>query len=101
MAMRTALGFRGVLFATDFSEPSRNAGRTAIELARHFGARLHVVHVVPPATDPSPAPEALRAAAAELGVGAPIVTTLALGRVVPQILDYARRNAADLIVLGT
>jgi nucleotide-binding universal stress UspA family protein len=38
--MATALTFREVLFGTDFSEPSRLAGRTAAELARHFGARL-------------------------------------------------------------
>jgi nucleotide-binding universal stress UspA family protein len=99
--MTTALSFRQVLFATDFSEPSRHAGRTAVEIARHFGARLHVLHVVPPVTDPVPAPEALRAAAAELGDGVPVVTALASGRVASQIVDYARRNAVDLIVLGT
>jgi universal stress protein A len=99
--MTTALSFRQVLFATDFSEPSRNAGRTAVELARHFGARLHVLHVVPPVTDPAPAPDALRAAAAELGEGVSVVTAIASGRVASQILGYARRNAVDLIVLGT
>jgi nucleotide-binding universal stress UspA family protein len=54
--MATALTVREVLFGIDFSEPSRLAGRTAAELARHFGARLHVLHVVPPVTDPTPAP---------------------------------------------
>src|SRR6266508_503660 len=68
-----------VLFATDFSDASRLAGETAAEFARHFGARLHVLHVVPPVTDPTPAP----------------------GRVARQVVDYARRNAIDLIVLGT
>jgi nucleotide-binding universal stress UspA family protein len=101
MTMTTTLVFRQVLFATDFSEPARDAGRTAVELARHFGARLHVLHVVPPVTDPTPAPAALRAAAAELGDGVPVVTSLASGRPAWQIVDYARRNACDLIVLGT
>jgi nucleotide-binding universal stress UspA family protein len=99
--MTTALTFRDVLFATDFSEASWLAGRTAGELARHFGARLHVLHVVPPVTDPAPAPEALRAAAAELGAGLPIVTAMASGRAASQIVDYARSNAIDLIVVGT
>ncbi len=45
-----------VLFATDFSDASRLAGETAAEFARHFGARLHVLHVVPPVTDPTPTP---------------------------------------------
>jgi nucleotide-binding universal stress UspA family protein len=99
--MTTALTFRHVLFATDFSEASRLAGRTAAELARHFGARLHVLHVVPPVTDPTPAPEALRAAAAELGADLSVVTAVASGRVASQIVNYARRHAVDLIVLGT
>ena len=99
--MTTTLTFRDVLFATDFSEASRLAGRTAAELARHFGARLHVLHVVPPVTDPTPAPEALRAAAAELGAGPSVVTVIASGRTASQIVDYARRHAVDLIGLGT
>jgi nucleotide-binding universal stress UspA family protein len=92
-----------VLFATDFSDASRLAGETAAEFARHFGARLHVLHVVPPVIDPTPVPAALRAVAAELEVakGLSIVTAIASGRVARQIVDYARRNAIDLIVLGT
>ncbi len=76
-------------------------GETAAEFARHFGARLHVLHVVPPVTDPTPAPAALRAVAAELEKGLSIVPALASGRVARQVVDYARRNAIDLIVLGT
>ena len=92
---------REVLFATDFSDASRLAGETAAEFARHFGARLHVLHVVPPVTDPTPAPAALRAVAAELEKGLSIVTAITSGRVARQIVDYARRHAIDLIVLGT
>ena len=58
-----------VLFATDFSEASRLAGRTAGELARPNGARLHLLDVGPPVTDPAPAPAALRAAPAQLLMG--------------------------------
>jgi len=92
---------RDVLFATDFSDASRLAGQTAAEVARHFGARLHVLHVVPPVTDPTAAPASLRAAAAELEKGLSIVTAIASGRVARQIVDYARRNSIDLIVVGT
>jgi nucleotide-binding universal stress UspA family protein len=60
---------RNILFATDFSGASRLAGESAAVVARHFGARLHVLHVVPPVTDPTPAPGALRAVAAELQTG--------------------------------
>src|SRR5512132_1512298 len=90
-----------VLFATDFSDASRLAGETAAEFARHFGARLHVLHVVLPVTDPTPAPAEVRAVAAELEKGLSIVTAIASGRVARQVVDYARRNAIDLIVLGT
>jgi len=92
---------RDVLFATDFSDASRQAGQTAAEVARHFGARLHVLHVVPPVTDPTAAPASLRAAAAELEKGLSIVTAITSGRVARQIVDYARRNNIDLIVVGT
>jgi len=37
-----------ILWPTDFSELSLKAGRYAYALARHFGAQLHVVHVIPP-----------------------------------------------------
>jgi universal stress protein A len=99
--MTTPLLMREVLFATDFSDASRLAGETAAAFARHFGARLHVLHVVPPVTDPTSAPAALRDAAAALEPGLSIVTAVASGRVPRQIVDYARRNAIDLIVIGT
>jgi len=92
---------RDILFATDFSEASRLAGQTAAEVARHFGARLHVLHVVPPVSDPTPAPAALRAVATELEKGLSIVTAVTSGRAASEIVSYARRTAIDLIVLGT
>lgn len=99
--MTTALSCRNILFATDFSQPARLAGRIAAELARHFGARLHVLHVVPPVTDPTPSAPALRTAVTELEAGLSIVTASVTGRAASEIVKYARRNAIDLIVLGT
>ena len=99
--MTSALPFGEILFATDFSEASRLAGQTAADLARHFGSRLHVLHIVPPVTDPTPAPAALKAAAAELGEGLSPVTAVLSGRAAPQIVNYARRHGIGLIVLGT
>jgi len=60
-----------------------------------------VLHVVPPVTDPMPVPEALRAVAAELEPGLAVVTATASGRAARHIVDYARRNDIDLIVIGT
>jgi universal stress protein A len=92
---------RNILFATDFSSASRPAGESAAAFARHFGGRLHVLHVVPPVTDPTPAPGALQAVAAELDGGLAVVTAIASGRVARHIVEYAQRNDIDLIVIGT
>lgn len=42
------LPFRKILAPTDFSEPSYIALDAAVELADHFDAELHLLHVVPP-----------------------------------------------------
>ena len=94
------LTVRQILFPTDYSEISANAGRTAAQLARHFGARLHVLHVVPPVTDPGP-PEALPTAVAKLGAGLDIVTAITTGRPAHAIVEYAIRYDVDMIVMGT
>ena len=92
---------REVLFPTDFSDASRPACATAVDLVRHFGARLHVLHVVPPVTDPTTAPAEIRALTAGLPAGLAVVTAITSGLPARQIVEYARRNAVDLIVLGT
>jgi universal stress protein A len=93
------LSIRQIVFPTDYSDISANAGRTAAQLAWHFGARLHVVHVVPPVTDPGP-PEALPAAVAKLGAGIDTVTAIMTGRPAPAIVEYATRHDTDMIVIG-
>lgn len=42
------LPFKKILWPTDFSEPSMAALKAADEMAHHFFAELHLVHVVPP-----------------------------------------------------
>jgi len=95
-----ALKLSQILFATDYSDVSRAAGRKAAQLARHFNARLHVVHVVPPVTDPGPA-DAISTAIADLGPGIDVITAIIFGRPGREIVAYAARNAIDLIVIGT
>ena len=99
--MTGSFAIRQVLFPTDFSDASRLAGTTAADLARQFGARLHVLHVVPHVTDPTPAPAAVRGVADELDGGFPIVTAITSGLVARQIVSYARKHAVDLVVIGT
>lgn len=42
------LPFKKILAPTDFSDPSYYALEMAVELAEHFNAELHLLHVVPP-----------------------------------------------------
>jgi nucleotide-binding universal stress UspA family protein len=41
-----AVHIRQILFASDFSPHADHAFDAALALAQHFGARLHLVHVV-------------------------------------------------------
>jgi nucleotide-binding universal stress UspA family protein len=96
----SGFGVRTIVFPTDFSDCSRYAGVRAADLARHFGARLHVLHVDPPVTAPSP-PARLADAAAALGPGLEVTTATAAGTPARAICAYARRVGADLVVMGT
>jgi nucleotide-binding universal stress UspA family protein len=93
-------GVRTLVFPTDFSECSYNAGRTAAAFAQHFGAQLHVLHVDPPVTAPAE-PTRLAAAVADLGGGVGIVSATVAGIPARQICAYATSVGADLIVMGT
>jgi universal stress protein A len=94
------LSVRQILFPTDYSEISRIAGRTAAQLARHFDARLHVIHVVPSVTDPGPR-EALSTAIADLASQVDVITAIVNGRPAREIVDYATQHDIDLVVMGT
>ena len=90
-----------VLFPTDFSSASERAGLLAGEMADQWRVRLHVVHVVPPVTDPGESPDRLKRLAAGLGEAPRVQTALLTGRVAHQIVRYARDKGIGLIVLGT
>jgi nucleotide-binding universal stress UspA family protein len=108
---------RGILVATDFSEPAAAAFAWGEALTRRFGSHLHILHVVPipqigwtaessfswPFDDveaearnrlsqlvPSSDPLAARTSFATT-VGVPVT----------EILDYVKNHEIDLIVLGT
>ncbi|MFQ5581897.1 MAG: universal stress protein [Mariprofundaceae bacterium] len=48
-----------ILVPTDFSEPSNDAVRAAIELADHFAAEVHLLHIVAPQAYYADIPEAM------------------------------------------
>ena len=95
------MNFAALLLPTDFSENSEAAGLVAREIARRWGARLHIAHVVSPLTDPADAAARLTRLSAVLGEGLRVETALLSGRVGRQIIDYARDKKIGLIVLGT
>ena len=92
---------RAILFPTDFSAASAAAGRTAVEFARHFGATLHVLHVIPPGFDVEALRTTLDDAVAPLAGGLAVTRRIEPGRGAPAIVAYAAAHRIDLIVMGT
>jgi nucleotide-binding universal stress UspA family protein len=112
---------KNVLVATDFSEPSAVALDYGREVARTYGAKLHVLHVVEDlrwryATDMGPTAlvgiqEDVEASAAsrldtllteedrrQLRAHAVALTAIAPSEA---IVQYAKTESADVIVMGT
>jgi len=102
-----------ILYATDFSECSESAFHLACSLARDHGARLIVLHVIPPQAfhcdvvprhQPNGYREQMgnwlyRLQAPDSGVD--IDHRLADGDPCTAILRVAQDNSCDLIVMGT
>jgi nucleotide-binding universal stress UspA family protein len=90
-----------ILLPTDFSAAAEAAALVATAMARETGARLHLVHVVPPATDPSLGSEQLTRLGRQLGQGLAVELALLSGRAAREITAYARDKGIDLIVMST
>lgn len=111
-----------ILVPTDFSDFSRPAMLYGCAMAARFGAELHLLHIVP---DPAMlVPEAaafsvetIQAQSESLVKDAaamlqklppdgwenekPIVREVRVGAAFMEIIDYARENEIELIVIGT
>jgi nucleotide-binding universal stress UspA family protein len=93
-----------ILLATDTSPASEAAMETAIDLACGLGARLlvlSVLHGAPPAVHSARHLELERIVAAARAAGAIAEELLWEGDPGETILDAARAEGADLIVVGT
>jgi nucleotide-binding universal stress UspA family protein len=109
---------RRILYPTDFSPPSADAIDQAVALARWYHARITALHVCVPIFMPVPGlpapadrvgePEKQRAreeaaacvhAGAAAGVGVDVAVEA--GEPAREILEWAARLPADLIVIGT
>jgi universal stress protein A len=112
------LAVKKILVPSDFSPASDNAFKYALHFGQHFGAQLHVMHVLEPALSPQFAglPEApafseeelamaeknLRAwadSAGAAGVAAKLV--LRNGLPAHEIVEAAKDLEVDLVILAT
>ena len=93
-----------ILLPTDFSDRCNRPRDRAIQLAREWGARLVVLHVLPRAARVVTEQDVTQAEARlRVEIQAPdieVVTLLALGSVVNDILNIATEVEANLIVMG-
>ena len=110
------ISLKKILVPTDFSEHSGKAVLYGEELAKKFGATLHLVHAVEkvpvmygegafftPETEAemqAASTKELEALTPDVG-GNPVVRKVVLGHPFVEIVRYARENEIDLIVLGT
>lgn len=114
---------RRILVAVDGSNPSINASTIAIDLAKRFDAELIVLHVIDPryrelemAISPRPGRfkeiekkvmedaqkilDTVKVNATEKNVNVTMVAISGFTSVVKDIVDYAKVNNADMIVIG-
>jgi universal stress protein A len=114
------LPIRRILFPTDFSEHAEYAWPYAMQFARQFGAEIHLLHVVAPpprmtesysaAFDPEQFIRSLtqeaetsldRLLAAARADGLAARSEVRVGTDFAEIIDYARKHQADMIVMAT
>lgn len=91
--------FENILFATDLSFLSEAAIPYVLETARVYGAKVHVVHVRAGEWDGHHEARMERLKDALKSV--PCAVTVAEGKVLTALLEYAQRNDVDLMVVGT
>jgi nucleotide-binding universal stress UspA family protein len=100
MTAHEGLFVKEILAPTDFSAPSIKAINAALALARHFRARLQVLHVVSDASERNTAEAKLESLTAEIE-GVEIVKGVSIGHAAAEIVKYAQGNRIDAIVLST
>ncbi len=110
---------QSIVCCTDFSENAHAAFEHALDLARKYGARLYVLHVLPPAIHPllteverlaSEEPELLLSRLQEKmqeeyedRIGGDVAHNLVVltGHVSSEILRFLEENSIDVVVMGS
>ena len=114
-AAKTAVGFRNILFATDFSAAAAGAIPYVKRIAKHYEANVVVLHVHPSAVNPMTPPETWAAdAAAEeardqrhreellnIFAGIPTQVRIEEGGIESSLETAIEKNNIDLVVIGT
>ena len=111
------IALTNILFATDFEASASRALPFAVALAKRYGAKLHAVHVVPPEAYALASPKSVDRVLAEAGDfagytlnqllvplrshGLSCDALLGEGDVAVKIEEFAKKSAADLLVVGT
>ena len=109
--------FGKILFPTDFSESAENASRYALSLAKKYGSKVYVIHVIEPFTyttefglDFSAQLKEMEASARRLlddivasikKTNLDVESVLITGEPFVEIIKYARKEQVDLIVMAT
>jgi nucleotide-binding universal stress UspA family protein len=112
--------FRHILAPTDFSDYSKQAVASGLELAKKFSAKLSILHVielppypvegyVPPSLTATFLEDLERQASQELvqvvpeaeSAGVEVVRQVAVGSPYQKIIDRAEAEQVDLIVMAT
>jgi nucleotide-binding universal stress UspA family protein len=90
---------RALLLPTDFSDTSRAAARIARTYAAALAANVHVLHVAESGEHATTA--VLGPEAEGFGPRIGVTTAVRFGDPAPAIVEYARTQGIDLIVMGT
>ena len=111
--------FKKILCPVDFSEFTKDVVAYAADISRQYGAELHVLHVIPNLTYFTPyesflTPENLVAMEKNIqdevdrdfkkvlsAVGIDVRKVVRTGVAFVEIIDYAKTEGIDLIVMGT
>ena len=111
---RTAMGFRNILFATDFSSAAAHAIPYVKRLAKYYDANLVALHVRPPSVNSMTQPmswphgetarkqnEELRNQLLDTFAGIHITALVEEGDIQSQLRNAIQTNDTDLVVIGT
>jgi len=109
----TRIAVDTIVVATDFSSISQHALEVAAQVARNYGSRLVLVHVISPApligaelpqfelNSLNARQKLAELAGAPLLRGLDVRTTLAFGAVAEEVVGVMKKQKGDLLVVGT